>query len=214
MFTKILRFITGILSATTWNSVRALFNGGIYYSLTESDHDQLRHVLAKGNFIILTFHKTHLTSYLISLLTILKTRKIPKYVHTLMNVDNLDDPNDWEQFKLMEATNVGVHYSTFMQTFDCDRVCVLSPKGVTVEDWCKITEGLLEQDGKQYDDMFDLSDSSKVSCVELCLIALRKDPDYNDQFKSFEQMIKDFGNLTPQMFRDCPDFDVVLEIER
>jgi hypothetical protein len=214
MFAKILHFITRILSSITWNGIRALFNGGIYYKLTEEDHDKLRQLLAEGNFIILTYHATHLTSYLIAMLSFLKTRKSTEYVHALMNVDNIDDPNEWLHFKLMEATNAGVHYSSFLQTFDCDRVCILKPKGVTIEEWCKITEALLEQDGKQYDDLFDLSDNSKVSCVELCLVALRKDPHYNNEFKNFENMIKNFGNLTPQMFRDCDDFEVVLEIKR
>jgi hypothetical protein len=38
-----------------------------------------------------------------------------------------------------------------------------------------------------------------------------KYPAYEDAFGNFEDMISREGNLLPQMFRECQDFEVVYE---
>lgn len=208
---KGLRVITKFLSSIHWNGLRALFNDGVYYDLTEEDHDELRQLLAKDRYIILTYTKSHLTTPLIGILSWIKTRKWPGYVHALMNIDHEDDPKNWNQFRLMEATNSGVHWSSFMKVFDCDHVCLLKPKNISSDEWNAVMDGLLSENGKQYDDLFDLADAERVSCVEMCRHALQKNPNYAIDFANFEAMIQKVGNLTPQMFRECPDFEVVFE---
>lgn len=207
-----MRPVNQFVASIQWNPIRALFNGGVYYDLSEKDHDTLRRLLAKNNYIILTYRKSHLTTWLIGLLTKIKTGKWPQYVHALMNVDNIDDPEDWLNYKIMEATGKGVHWSTFMEVFDCDRVCILRPKPVTDDEWVNIIEKLLNQEGKTYDDIFDLSNDTQLSCVELCRVALQAYPNYSKEFSNFEELIHKEGTLIPQMFRDCNDFEVVLEI--
>ncbi len=98
--------------------------------------------------------------------------------------------------------------------FDCDYVCLLKPKHMNAQDWESVMGGLAKQLGKGYDNVFDVNDASHVSCDEMCLDALREDADYSKNFAALEEMIKKEGNLTPQMYRDCPDFEVVLELKR
>ena len=206
--------ITSVISAISWMRIYSLFNGGRGYNLTDHDHEILKHYLAGSYYIILINRKTHLTTYLLGSLSFLKTGQWPKYSHALMNADAFEEVEDWDKFKFIEATSIGVHFSKFMEVFNCDSVCLLKPKSLTHSEWNDVIDGLLEQNGKQYDDLFDLSDTSYVSCVELVLDALRKDPDYNNDFAQLEAMINKVGNLTPQMYRDCSDFEVVLEIRR
>lgn len=127
-----------------------------------------------------------------------------------MNCDNIENPHERDQYKFVEATAKGVAYATFDEVFACDRVCLLTPKKVSNEEWTRVIDGLLTQLGKPYDDLFDLSDSTHVSCVEVVLDAL-KQADYGDDFKNLSDMIKRSGNLVPQMYRDCPDFTVEIE---
>lgn len=174
------------------------------------DKDHLAAVLAKGYYIILTGNRSHLSGVLVSLLSWLKTGKWAKYSHALMNCDNIEDPANRDGFKFVEATSAGVAYATFDSVFECDTVCLLSPAQVTNEEWTAIIDALVKQIGKPYDDLFDLSDSTRVSCVEVVLDALEK-ADYVDEFKNLNDMIKKEGNLIPQMYRDCPDFSVTFE---
>jgi hypothetical protein len=208
---KLLHKITGFFSSVHWQGLRALFNGGIYYDLTEADHNEIKRLLSSGYYIILTWRKCHLTSWMIGALNLIKDHKWPSYCHALMNCDAVDDVNQWDKFKLMEATNQGVHTSSFMNVFDCDHVALLRAKNITKDEWNAVVDGLLEQDGYKYDDLFDLSDKTHVSCVELVLNALKKEPNYEKDFANLEAMIKKVGNLTPEMYRDCPDFEVVFE---
>lgn len=200
-----------ILAGIHWNGLRALFNGGVYYDLKEADHDQIKQLLATEHYIVLNWRKSHLTTWLIGLISLVKEKKWPRYTHALMNVDREGDSSKWSQFLLMEATGTGVHPSTFMQVFDCDHVCLLRPKNLSSEKWDAVIQGLLEQDGYSYDNLFDLSDQTRVSCVELVLNALKKSPSYAQDFPHLEEMIQKVGNLTPQMYRECEDFEVVFE---
>lgn len=114
----------------------------------------------------------------------------------------------------MEATGKGVHMSSFLEVFDCDYVCLLQPKYVREDHWDEIMAGLATQMGKKYDNYFDIKDDTYVSCVEMVLDSLRFSPLYWDAFPHLEEMITKVGNLTPQMYRDCQDFNVALEIKR
>lgn len=176
------------------------------------EQEELSKKLASGYYIILTGSKHHLSSVMVSLLSWIKTGKWAKYSHVLMNCDNITDPADRDSFKFVEATSVGVHASTFDQVFgkDCDYVCLLTPKTVDNEEWTKIIDGLLKEKGKPYDDLFDLADSTRSSCVEVVLNAL-KAADYDEDFANLTKLIKEEGNLVPEMYRDCADFTVEFE---
>jgi hypothetical protein len=126
-----------------------------------------------------------------------------------MNMEG-DVAND-EDFRLIEATGTGVHYSTFGQIFDCDSVCILKPKMFAAEDWTNVMDKLRSELGKQYDTLYDLSNDQKVSCVELVRTALQGSSNYSKDFPDFEDLISTYGTLTPQMFYDCEDFDIVYE---
>lgn len=179
-------------------------------NVTEEDKIILANLLANGYYIILTGGDNRLSNVVVSFLSFIKTGKWAKYSHVLMNCDNITDPNDRDSFKFMEATSVGVHYSTFDEVFSCDKVCLLTPKDISNEEWTSIIDKLVEEHGKPYDDLFNLSDDTHLSCVELVLNAL-KAVDYQSHFQNLINMIKDKGNLVPQMYRDCLDFIVAYE---
>lgn len=178
--------------------------------ITAEQKVELAKHLSNGYYIILTGSHGHLSSIIVSLLSFIKTGKWARYSHVLMNCDNITDPADTQSFKFVEATAVGVHYSTFDEVFNCDSVCLLTPKNVSNDEWTAIIDSLLKQKGKKYDDLFDLSDSTRVSCVELVLDAL-KAADYKDDFPDLEKLIEKEGNLVPQMYRTSEDFIVAYE---
>jgi hypothetical protein len=178
--------------------------------ITYEQRDVLAQKLASGYYIILTGSSSHLSSVIVSLLSWIKTGRWARYSHVLMNCDNIENPEERGQYKFVEATARGVAYATFGEVFACDRVCLLTPSSVDNEEWTRVIDGLLTQLGKPYDDLFDLSDSTHVSCVELVLDAL-KQADYQSDFANLETVIRRSGNLVPQMYRDCPDFKVEIE---
>lgn len=199
------------ISWVTWNGAKAFINNGIFFSLTEDDWNYLEKTLAKNYYIILTRNSTHLSTYLVSLGNRITTGKWGYWGHALMNVEG-DDPTI-EEFKLVEATGEGVHFSTFMQVFMCDSVALLKPKGITHDEWLHVMDKLLQQPGKKYDNLFDLANDQELSCVELVRTALQALPNYNTLFANLEEMIAESGNnLTPEMFYTCPDFDIVYEV--
>lgn len=205
--------IMDVVTKINWCSIRALFNNGVYWSLTEADHDYLRKALSKNYYIVCTARKCHLTTFLIRAVSSLRGSSVPFYSHVLMNVEG-DAPVLDSDFKLIEATGRGVHYSTFMQIFNCDSVALLKPKNMSLEDWTAALDGAREQYGKPYDDLFDLMDATHLSCVELVRQALMKVPNYAEKFPHFEAMISKERNLTPQMYYDCPDFEIAWDVKR
>lgn len=211
---RVITAFSNWFASVSWEGLHALFNGGVYWSLTEADHDKMRELLKPNYYIILTRRKCHLTTYLISFASWVVTGKGVHYTHALMNVDDGNVRND-NDFRLMEATGTGVHFSTFMQVFDCDSVVFLRPKGYTDHDWQEALDGLLEQEGKKYDNLFDIADDTRVSCVEMCREALMQEDEYYTKFVNLEALITKHGNnLTPQMLYDCGDFEIAFEVRR
>ena len=207
---KSLHLITRFISKINWRGVRSLFNNGRGSDVIYSEQRDAELLLRDDNYFILTEHKTYLSTYFIRFMTWVKTGKWPRYCHILMNVE-VDIVTDKEGFDLMEATNSGVHWSTFDDVFTCDNFCILKAKNVLASEWATIMIGLNKQYGKSYDDFFNIKDSSHVSCVEMCLLSLKELPDFELRFPNLAKMVKDVGNLTPQMYRDCLDFEVVYE---
>lgn len=201
-FYRFYHWLATIPPKISWSKTRGI---------SDADRDILAKKLASGYYIILTGSSSHLSSVLVSFLSWIKTGKWAKYSHVLMNCDNIEDAADRGAFKFVEATAKGVAYATFDEVFACDRVCLLTPKNVSNEEWTKIIDALLTELGRPYDDLFDLADSSHLSCVEVVLNALQA-ANYTDDFKNLSTLIQQEGNLVPQMYRDCSDFIVDLEL--
>ena len=209
-YIKYWNFASGIFSDINWTNFRKIFTGKSY-DLTYYERKKIKTYCADNYYIILINRKSHFTTYALGLLAFLKTGKWPTYSHALMNVDSESKIINWKKFKFMEATIKGVNWVGFNKVFNCDKVCLLKPKNVSLEEWDSVMTKLLTQRHKKYDTLFDLSDDTRVSCVELVRIALKAVDDYEKKFYHFENMIESVGNLTPQMFRDCEDFEVFYE---
>ena len=200
-------------SSIHWPRAQAAINGGIYYRATEADHDTIRAMLKKDYLIILTRRKSHFTTWVIALAAWITTGKPSHYAHALMNVEG-DIQNNID-YKLIEATYTGVHYSTFMEVFDCDSICLLKPRNTSLEEWTIVLDAVKKDYGFKYDTLFDILDESDVSCVELIYNGLKKLPGWKDRYAKLVALIEKHGNnLTPQMLYDCDDLDVVWEIRR
>lgn len=205
--------LTDFFAATKWQRTQAVRNNGIYYSLLEEDHNRIRELLKDGYYIILTRRKCHFTTYLIALTSYFATGKMSHYTHALMNVEGDIDNN--MDYKLIEATGEGVHWSTFMQVFDCDSVVLMKPIAVPTESWASVMESVKKELGMEYDLLFDINDASKVSCVEMVWQGLKKLPHYEARFPNLIAIIKkEKGELTPQMLYSCKDMEIVFEIRR
>jgi hypothetical protein len=210
---KIYKSIITPLGECNWSWLKEKITGRRYYNLTDVDLDYLRQALSLNYFIIATRRKTVLSTYLIGLATFFKTGKFGHYDHVLLNLED-DAPKADAYYQLYEATAKGAHISTFMDVFNCDSVVLMRPKNITVVEWHEVVEGAKKDLGKQYDDLFNLNDSTRVSCVEMVRDSLKCVDGYDAKFVSFEAAIKKVGNLTPQMYYDSDDFEKVWEIRR
>jgi hypothetical protein len=170
-------------------------------------HDKL----ISNYYIIMTRHNGHLSTYAISLAHFLLTGRWGYYGHVLMNLEDTVDNDD--DFRLIEAIGTGVTYSPFNRVFDnqCSSVALLKPKSMSLEYWTTVLDRAKTELGKPYDTLFDLSNDRALSCVELVRVALQKEPNYATDFANFESMIVKSKNLDPQMFYECPDFEIVYE---
>lgn len=187
------------------------------YPITDQDKALLEELLTKNYFIIATRRSNLLSSYAISLANFLLRGKFGYYSHVLMNMENTVNSRD--DFMFVEALGSGTQFSSFTNVFgngqdSPDAVALLKPKNMSIDKWTAVLDKAREQVGKPYDTLFDLKDESKLSCVELIRLALQSTPNYDVDFAHFEKMIKKHKNLTPQMFLDCKDFEVVWEVRR
>lgn len=194
----------------------SLFIGSINWTskdvLTLEEFDIIRKKLKKDYYIILTRHDGHLSTYAISFAHwVLTFGKKGYYGHSLMNLE--DTVNTDADYRFIEATGRGVHYSDFNDAFDSQTgsVALLKPKCMTLAKWTKAMDKAKTELGKPYDTLFDLSNDQSLSCVELVRSALQGLPNYETDFANFEAMIKKYKNLDPQMFYECEDFEIVWE---
>lgn len=201
------------IGAINWNWLKTKVTGKRYYNLTDADLQDIRQALSKNYFIINTRRNTAFSTYLIAFANFVKTGSFGHYDHVLLNLED-DNPNDDVNFQLYESTAKGSHISTFMEVFDCDSVALLRPKNVSIDEWHYVLDQAKLELGKPYDDIFQLNDDTHLSCVELVRNALKKIPDYEKKFPNLEKAIAKAGNLTPQMYYECEDFEVVYEVRR
>jgi hypothetical protein len=101
--------------------------------------------------------------------------------------------------------------SPFEKVFDVHGVSLLKPKCMSLGEWTTALDIAKNQIGKPYDSLFNLADDQALSCVELVRVILQSRPNYAEEFKNFEAMITKYKNLSPQMYYDCGDFEVVFE---
>lgn len=182
-------------------------------TLSDSEIAALRTLLAKNYFIIATRRSNFLSCFFINLSHFLLTGHWGYYTHILMNLE--DEVNKDADFRLIEATTKGTQYSSFEQvTYGVDGIALLKPKNMTLLQWTRVMDKAKEQLGKPYDTLFDIKNDQKVNCVELVRLALMALPDYEERFPDFEKSIAKRKNLTPQMFLECTDFEVYLEIRK
>lgn len=180
--------------------------------ITEAEKAIIKEKLKDNYYVILTRHNGHLSTYAINAAHWFMNGKRGYYAHALMNLE--DEVKDDDDYRFIEATAIGVHYSGFDQAIDpeCTSVALLAPSTMTIEKWTAALDKAKTCLGKPYDTLFDLADDNALSCVELVRTALRSTPDYDINFAHFEAMIKKVGNLDPQSFMRCKDFEVVFEI--
>lgn len=210
---KIWEAMCTFFASVRWQRTQAVINGGIYYKLTEQDLDTIRAILKGDYLLIFTRRKCHLTTYLISLISMFASHKSAHYAHVLMNVEG--DLKEQVGYKLIEATNSGVHFSTFMQVFDCDSVALLKPRGIELAEWTVTLDYAKNQLGKPYDDLFQLANDNQLSCVELVYWGLKQLPDYEARFPKLVALLNvPNPRLTPQELYDTGEFDIVFEIRR
>lgn len=177
--------------------------------ISEADKAIIYEMLSKDYYIILTRRKTPLSTFFINLADFIITGKWGFWSHALMNLE--DSVTTVTDFRLIEATSAGVHYSPFEMVFNVQSVTLLKPKKMTVDKWTNLFDIAKAQLGKPYDTLFDITDNNKMSCIELVRYVLQGESSYETDFSEFEAMIKKRQDLTPQMLFDCSDFEVVFK---
>lgn len=197
LFNKIVFFIGSI----EWKTKRYV---------SQKDLDIIKGILKDDYCIMVTRRSNHLSTYFIGLIEVFLRFKIGYWSHSLMNLeDNVTEDKD---FRILQATGVGTAYAEFDKVFDVQGVALLKPKSMTLDEWTTVLDTAKAQLGKPYDTLFNIADDSKLSCIELTRKILMASPNYAEDFKHFEEMIKKYKNVSPQMLYDCKDFDVVFEV--
>ncbi len=207
MFKRITEAVVELIGKVHWKTKRRL---------PQEDLDFIRSQLKDNYLVICTYRSNHLSSFFIGLGDFLLTGKWGKWSHVLINLE--DEVKTDADFRLMsardmvESVGTGSRVPTFEQVFDdIQGVAFLKPKSMTLEEWKTVLDAAKGELGKPYDTLFDIADSSRVSCVELVRNVLKGQPNYAQDFANFEAMIARKKNLTPSMFYNCPDFEVIYE---
>lgn len=197
-----------IVPSITWEWAYRLITGR-RYGLTWEQHLAIVKILSQRNCIIVTWRSSHLTSYLVALGHFLLTMRWVRASHVLMNIEQVVTA-DQSAFDFIEATGAGVKRSGFYDVFNCERAVLLEPRYFL--NWDEAIDQAITNLNKKYDNYFNLSDGSRMSCVEVVLDGLKKDAEYKDKFHGLLAMIEQEGNLTPAMFLESGSFKVLLDV--
>lgn len=182
--------------------------------LTADDLNEAEKLLGPDYYFVLTSYN-HFGSYLVRLANFFLTGKWGYYSHIIMNIDT--DTSTRDTFKFVESTpNRGVTVSNFDEAFadDCKGFAIIKPKNMPVDRWTAVLDKANRELGKPYNTLFNLDSSKALNCVQLVREALVGEPDYYTNFAGFERIIEKYHNLTPDMFLNCGDFEVVYESRR
>lgn len=219
---KVIDFISlKLISPFKWDRIKFLLTGR-YYNLTAEDRDRARVLMASGTFLWVSRRRTHLTSYLISfadwalsLSVWVKSRfKGPRpkwgyWTHAFLNLNPT---------RFIEAVAKGVQEAHFDEVLNVDAVAVLAPAFVSPQEWEELSGRVIEkakaQLGKKYDTIFNIADEDQLSCIELMRVVLMEVPNYETKFRDFEETIKLYKNVTPEMLYRSKSFVVVWEVRR
>lgn len=203
-FEKIQIWVIKIIAKISWRQTSYL---------KIADIDTIREMCTRDYHIIATRRQNYLATFFIALGNFLLTGKWGYYSHVLMNLENQVGQDS--DFRFIEATGSGVHYSTFINVFDnVDSVALIVPSNITLAEWTKALDKARSYLGRPYDNLFDLKSDLEINCVELIRLALQETDDYYVNFAEFEKLATSKKKLTPDMFIECPDFKVVFEVKR
>ena len=180
--------------------------------ISEEDKQHIAEQLKPHYYIILTRRSNHISTFFIGLSNLVLRGKWGYWSHSLMNLE--DEVTVEDDFRLIEAIGRGVTYSDFANVFNVSDVALLKPKNMSADSWTDVLQRLKSKLGTPYDTLFDLRNEEQMSCVELVRYALKAEPNYDINFANFERMIRESKNLTPQMFADCPDFEIVWQAKK
>lgn len=221
MIRRIIDFVSlKLISPAKWTFLKYFFTGRSY-DLKPVDREYARDLMKVGVFLWVSRRETHLTTYLIGFADWVLalgawarnkfkgTRpRFGFYSHAFMNVDDNE---------IVEAVAKGVQKVFFDEAFDCDAAAALVPRFMSAEEWGAVrpfvVEELKKQIGKKYDTVFNIENEQLVSCIELVRMVLKhRVKDYEIKFKDFEEMIKQYKNVTPQMLFESKSFVAVWEV--
>lgn len=181
-------------------------------ALTAEEDAILKEKFTNDYYIIVTRKSNYLTTFFIALGNFFLTGHWGFYSHVLMNLEDKVKTDD--DFRFVEATGVGVHYSDFESVFGhVDAVGLVKPRHMALEDWTAALDRAKVYLGRPYDNLLDLKNDQEINCVELIRLALEGVPDYSTKFAEFEELAQKKGKLTPDMFANCSDFEVVYTIK-
>ena len=208
------RFVNFFIGRINWNGIK-YFLTGREYNLTDEDINKVIDLLVKERCIVLTRRNSHLTTYLINLAEfMLKLKNGSRFyparlgywshVFTEISKDN--------RLEIIESIGIGVVKSNYYRAFNVDSICVLKPKYMNDEEMEFANDLAVKYIGALYDTGFNLNDDIRLSCAELVFRSISRTKPY--ALPGLNTMIKRLGNLTPQMFYECGDFEVLLEIRR
>lgn len=182
-------------------------------SLTKNDDAKLKEMFVNDYYIIATRRGNYFTTFCIAVGNFFLTGRWGFYSHVLMNLEDTVKTDD--DYRFIEATGAGTHYSGYDEVFGTvDAVALIKPKNMPIEEWTKALDEIKVYLGTPYDNLFDLKSTLEINCVELIRLALEKTPDYSTRFAEFEKMVAKKKKLTPDMFVECSDFEVVYTIKR
>lgn len=177
--------------------------------LTQEEINTVSDLCKNGNYILLSRNNNHLSTYCIIICDLFMTGKLGYWGHAFLNIDN--DLENGKDFRFIESIGEGVIKATLSEVTDVNSIVVLKPKLMSSNDWSVALKQANADLGKPYDKLFNINQTNSFSCVELIRNALMSDPDYLTNFATFEATVQKHGRITPQMFYDCPDFEVVYE---
>lgn len=204
LFQKIWIALVKLSAKVTWSE---------HDGIPEEDREVLRELFARDYYIVATRRDNFLSSWLQNLGHWFLTGRFGYYTHVLMNTE--DEVKDDKDFRFIESTGHGTHYSTLETILDgVESIALLKPSSMTTAEWTACLDEAKTMLGRPYDNLFDLVNGEEINCVELVRNALKKLPDYETRFANFEALIKRKKKLTPTMFTECSDFHIVWNVKR
>ena len=196
-------FVLKVLGRIMWPGFRYLLQGKEY----DLSHEQTKTIVSMMNerrYIGLNYRKTHLTSYFIGLSHFLLTGRWGKWAHAFVNVEASTERDC--DLKIIEAVGSGVRIARFWDVLNCDKV-VLLDANLDDSEWNKVSDLIRGVVGRKYDTRFKINDSMEFSCVELPYWAIKSVKP--EAVKNLTKMIEKSGNLTPDMYLESEDFEVI-----